>query len=136
MVGKREVVEREGQGSTSVESRKAPMEIKVCGGTLKVSGLIKNTPCQFVVDTGADVTTLSYRVFHKLDSAAALKTVSTDGVIRGLDGQIIPVIGRVALEVTLGETVSKLDLWVVYIQEECIPGADFLKKEGCIIDYP
>jgi type 1 fimbria pilin len=85
-----------------VESRKAPMEIKVCGGTLKVSGFIKNTPCQFVVDTGADVTTLSYRVFHKLDSTAAVKTVSTDGVIRGLDGQIIPVIGRVALEVTLG----------------------------------
>jgi hypothetical protein len=62
--------------------------------------------------------------------------MSTDGVIRGLDGQIIPVIGQVALEVALGETVSTMDVWVAHIQEECILGADFLKKEGCIIDYP
>lgn len=53
----------EGQGSTSEERKKAPMEIKVCGGTLKVSGFVKNTPCEFVVDTGADVTILSSRVF-------------------------------------------------------------------------
>ena len=88
-----------GRGSTSRESKKAPTEIKVCGGTLKVLGFTGNVPCQFVVDTGADVTILSSRVFHKLDSAEGIEDVSNEGVVRGLDGQVIPVIGRVTLEI-------------------------------------
>ena len=82
-----------GRGSTSQESEKAPSEIKVCGGTLKVSGFTENVPCQLVVDTGADVTILSSRVFHKLDSAESMENVSNEGVVRDLDGQVIPVIG-------------------------------------------
>ena len=126
-----------GRGSTTQESKKAPTEIKVCGGTRKVSGFTGNVPCQFVVDTGADVTILSSRVFHKLDSAESIEDASNEGVVRGLDGQVIPVIGRgVTLEITIGEMSSKLEVWVASIQEECILGGDFLKREGCAIDYP
>ena len=107
----------------------------VCGGTLKVLGFTGNVPCQFVVDTGPDVTILSSRVFHKLDSAEGIEDASNEGVVRGLDGQVIPVIGRVTLEITIGETSSKLEVWVASIQEECILGGDFLKREGCVI-YP
>ena len=57
-------------------------------------------------------------------------------MVRGLDGQVIPVIGRVTLEIRIGETTSKLEVWVASIQEECILGGDFLKREGCVIDYP
>ena len=88
------------------------------------------------MDTGADVTILSSRVFHKLKSNGLNKTTATEGVVRGLDGKIIPVTGRVTLEVTLGETKSELEVWIASIQEECILGADFLKDGGCVIDYP
>ena len=119
--GKRTMVELEGRCSTSEEIKKTPLDIKVCGGTLKVAGFVENVPCQFVVDTGADVTILSSRVFHRLKSNGLIKTAAAEGVVRGLDGKIIPVTGRVR---------------IASIQEECILGADVLKNGGCVIDYP
>ena len=112
------------------------LEIKVCGGTLKVSGFVEDVPCQFIVDAGADVTILSSRLFHKLDSAGRLKNASNERVVKGLDGQVIPIIGQAVLEIIIEETSSKLEVWVASIQEECILGGDFLRSEGCVIDYP
>lgn len=96
-----------GQGSTSEKREKAAMEIKVCGGTLKVSEFVKNTSCKFVLDIGADITILCSWVFLKLDSNRIAK-FKNDGVIRGLDRQVIPVTSRVTLEITLGETLLNM----------------------------
>ena len=48
---------------------------------------------------------------------------------------MIPVIGQTTVEVALGRTVSKVNVWIASIDEQRILGSDYLKDQGCIIDY-
>ena len=81
LVGKQGQVDLKGGGSTSEKALKAPMEVKVCGGSLKVSGFMKNVPCLFVVDTGGDVTIVSEKLYDRVGSTSGKSIVPTSGVI-------------------------------------------------------
>ena len=126
-------------GPRSTDEANAParnIEVKVCGGSVLVDGFIMNSPCSFTIDTGADVTIMSHRVYTGLKDAEGLQVPHLNESIRGIDGNEIPVLGKVAVLIGLGERRSTRTVWVARIQEDCILGTDFLREEGCVIDYP
>ena len=77
------------------------MDVKVCGGSLAVTGFIQDLPCEFTIDTGADVTILSYRLFDQLNVAQNLEGMNTNETLKGLDGREIPVLGKISLHLRL-----------------------------------
>jgi predicted aspartyl protease len=91
---------------------------------------------QFVIDTGADVTILSYRVYKELNRLDEIERLTADGVLKGLDGGRIEVVGTATLDFFLGEICVRQQVWIAEIKEDCILGADFLMKQECVIDYP
>ena len=126
-----------GPGSTS--EAKVPVrnfEVKVCGGSVFVDGFIMNSPCTFRIDTGADETIMSHRIYINLANVKELQPPEINKSIPGIDGKKIPVLGKVTVPIGLGERRSTRTVWVAHIQEDCILGTDFLREEGCVIDYP
>ena len=102
-----------------------------------MTGFVAAHPVQFVIDTGADVTILSYRIYEELQHAEGVKHFTgPDGSLKGLGGQRIEVLGTTTLQMSIGETTMRQHLWVARIKEDCILGADFLRKQDCVIDYP
>ena len=92
---------------------------------------------QFVINTGTDVTILSYRIFEELQHAKGVKHFAgPDGSLKGLDSQRIEVLGTTTLQMLIGETTVRQHAWVARIKEDCILEADFLRKQDCVIDYP
>ena len=102
-----------------------------------MTGFVAAHPVQFVIDTGADVTILSYRIYEKLHHTKEVKYFAgPDGSLKGLDGQRIEVLGTTTLQMSIGETTVRQHVWVARIKEDCILEADFLRKQDCVIDYP
>ena len=93
--------------------------MKVCGGTVKVTGFIVAQPVQFVVDTGADVTILSLRVYKELSQKGDVEILAPNGALKGLDGKKIEVLGTTTLEFSLGEACSREQVWIADIKEDC-----------------
>ena len=93
-------------------------------------------PVQFVIDTGADVTILSYRVYKELNRLDEIERLTADGVFKGLDGGRTEVVGTATLDFYLGEICVRQQVWIAEIKEDCILGADVLMKQECVIDYP
>ena len=102
-----------------------------------MTGFVAAHPVQFVIDTGADVTIVSYRIYEELHHTKEVKHFAgPDGSLKGLDGQRIEVLGTTTLQMSIGETTVRQHVWVARIKEDCILGADFLRKQDCVIDYP
>ena len=91
-------------------------------------------PSEFV-DTDADVTIVSANLFDKVALTNSPDICPSSGDIKGLNRQVIPVTGQTTVEVGLGRTVSKVNVWIASIDEQCILGSDYFKDQGCIIDY-
>ena len=126
-------------GPRTTGEAKAPvrnLEVKVCGGSVFVDGFIINSPCTFTIDTGADVTIMSHRVYTNLVNVEELQPPEMNESVRGIEGSEIPVLGKVAVTIGLGERRSTRTVWVARIEEDCILGTDLLREEGCVIDYP
>ena len=116
---------------------KAPvrnLEVKVCGGSVFVDGFIINSPCTFTIDTGTDLMIMSHHIYTNLVNIEELQPPEMNKSIRGIDGNEIPVLGKVAVTIGLGERRSTRTVWVAPIEEDCILGTDFLREEGCMIE--
>lgn len=48
----------------------------------------------------------------------------------GINGNEIPVLGKVTAPIGLGERRSRRTVWVARIQADCILGTDFPREEG------
>ena len=93
-------------------------------------------PVQFVIDTGADVTILSYLVYEEPCHAKDVKLFAGPvGSLKGLNGQRIEVLGATTLQMSTGETTVRQHAWVARIKEDGILEADFLTNPGCVIEY-
>ena len=113
----------------------ANVEVKVCGGSVFVDGFIINSPCTFTIDTDADVRIMSHCVYTNLVNVEELQPPEMNESRRGIDGSEIPVLGKVAVTIGLGKRQATRTVWVARIEEDCILGTDFLREEGCMIDY-
>ncbi len=78
-----------------------------------MTGFIAAHPVQFVIDTGADVTILSYRVYKELNRLGEIERLTADGVLKGLDGGRIEVVGTATLDFYLGEICVRQQVWKI-----------------------
>ena len=102
-----------------------------------MTGFVAAHPVQFVIDTAADATIVSYRIYKELHHTKEVKHFAgPDGSLKGLDGRQIEVFGTTTLQMSIGETTVRQHVWVARIKEDCLLGADFLRKQDCVIDYP
>ena len=114
-------------GPRATGETKAPvqnLEVKMCAGSVFVGGFIMNSPCTFIIDTGADVTIMSHRIYTKLVNIEERKPLEMNASMRGIDGNEMPVLGKVTVPIALGERQSTRTVWVARIEENCILGAD------------
>ena len=113
-------------GPGSIGEDKVPvrnLEVKVCGGSVFVDGFIMNSPCTFTIDTGADVTIMSHRVYINLLNVKELQPPEINESIRRIDGNEIEVLKKVTVPIGLGERRSTRAVWVACIHglsELCI----------------
>ena len=77
-----------------------------------VNGFVRSNPCKFTIDTGADVTILSARLFRRMGSGDEIEEVRNNETLKGLDGQVIPIIGTVTLPIRWGECLSMQQILV------------------------
>ena len=64
-------------------------------------------PVQFVIDTGADLTILIYRIYEEHHAKEVKHFAGPDGSLKGLDYQRIEVLGTTALQMSIGETTIR-----------------------------
>ena len=89
-----------------------------------------------LIDTGADVSVLSLRLFNTLKQP--LQRPARNGLsmrLRSATGNNVKIIGRAYINIRIGgREVSQLFLVVDGINSQCILGADFLTRHGVILD--
>ena len=96
-------------------------EVKVCGSSAFVDGFIIKSPCAFTIDTSADVTIMSHLIYTCLVNVEELQPPEQR---RGIDGNEIPVLGKVTVPIGLDRRRSTRTVWVARMQEDCILGTD------------
>ena len=68
--------------------------------SLRVDGKIENVSCQFVIDTGSNITIVRPDVIA--GTAAEQMIVPVESSLRTVTGESAPVVGRVLLKFCLG----------------------------------
>ena len=82
-------------------------------------------------------TVLILRIYVYTPTVEELQPPEINESIREIDGNEIPMLGKVTVPIGLRERRSSRTVWVVArIEENCILGTDFLKEGRCVFDYP
>lgn len=121
-------------GCSSAGEVSTPSEVevgRVDGGTYRLtySGKVDNLICEFLLDTGADVSILSSRFVQPGSTR-----VSVSGVhLRYPTGEFVPAKCKVEVEVSLGRHSLRLPIYVADISSDCILDTDFLSATEEII---
>ena len=100
--------------------------------SLVILGKVNNLNCDFVIDTGSDIS-----IIHPdmLPSDKQRDLCPTSGCsLRTVTGEKAPIRGTVELTLTLGTTRVAHKMWVADIQDSCILGMDFLEPHNCLIN--
>ena len=99
---------------------------------LQVEGSVGSSCVKFLVDSGAagsaiDRALLPRDIHHRINPSSS-ETI-------GANGMPLDVVGRIPLEVTLGEFRQTHDFVVVRnLSVDCLLGADFLLRHGAVVD--
>ena len=115
---------------TAVKSLEAP------GLDCHIYGSVNEEKVSFMVDTGADVTLLSSKIWDQLKEKPELERFVTAQRIVGVQGSSLQVRGTA--EVQIGLETERFNAKVVIVEklttQEAILGKDFLKQNSCVID--
>ena len=110
----------------------------VTGGKAKfglfVDGVIRNTECRFLIDTGSSDTVVSSSVYHTIPKEQR-PTLETDGLnIEQVDGSPLAAMGTAWVEVQVGKTVSSVKVIFADMPYAGILGMNFLLSTGASLD--
>ena len=102
-------------------------------GVLKVDGTIGNLSVQFLLDSGAAVSVIHYKIldshYQQQITPANVKAAVT------ANGGLLEVLGQITLPIGIGHFNSTHLFTVVRnLTVECILGADYLIQHGAVID--
>lgn len=130
--GKRKPVVSKGLQATV---RERPLVINLNAASLhelRLNGRVDGVECDFLIDTGA-----THSVMHSkmLEPRTRHKIQPCHALIRSVSGETIPVLGRVQVNIQIGNLSLQHHLFVADIDFDCILGMDFLKNQDCAIDF-
>ena len=101
-----------------------------------IVAIVKGSPVEFMLDTGAAVSLVREDVWDRLGGASAFGLSPWRGRhLVGVEGSTVPVCGVTTLDFHLADQAFSADLVVVdSLKVESILGLDFLEKHEGIID--
>ena len=117
-----------------VTNTKAPeliVKTASTGVTLKAKVGIEGQLCEFVVDTGSNITLVRP---EKVGVVAKSKVMPVEAVLRTVAGTTMPVKGKGKLDLRIAGHNLTHDVWIADIVEDGIIGLDFLIKHNCQVD--
>ncbi|XP_070517891.1 uncharacterized protein [Cardiocondyla obscurior] len=94
---------------------------------LECNGKINGRKCNFRVDTGSDITILSSRFFGKENSG--LRSLREGLRFRYPTGEDVSIRGEAKVSMEIGKFALKMSMFVAEISDDCLLGADFLRKK-------
>ena len=100
--------------------------------SLRVQGEIEDVACQFVVDTGSNITIVRPDVVK--DEILRNKISPVGSFLRTVTGESAPVIGCACMKFRLGGYETEQEVWLAEITDPCILGLDFLMAHDCQVD--
>ena len=96
------------------------------GESVVVSGAIGNTSCDFIIDTGSNITILRPDFWKCKTVEVPLEAT----YLRTVTGDSVPVRGKMIVKMRLGNYEADHVIWVADIVDQCILGLDFLLSGG------
>ena len=110
------------------------IQMRTLGGQhddLYVEGVINDTPCKMLIDTGTSVSIISPKMLQ-VDGCTV--NISPVQQLRTATGDCTPVHGCVTFDVTIGGYSGRHQMLVADIIDCCILGLDFLESCHCMLD--
>ena len=105
-------------------------------GDLKIAGDLEGQLIELLVDTGACVSAIDEQLVRKIYGSQP--ACITDGFIpsvKTINGEIVPVLGKIDVPVKLNGIVYQSQFHVMQnLAHEVILGCDFLQEHGAVID--
>ncbi|XP_055714233.1 uncharacterized protein LOC129808478 [Phlebotomus papatasi] len=99
---------------------------------LVVNGCVGNVACEIVVDTGANYTLISRRIYEALNPKPSLRPVKW--VLTTATGQNSPILGELEVLLTLDACTLQVTVFVADIVEDCVLGLTFLQQRVARLD--
>ena len=115
--------------------KKAPWQISAVSSTLMVEGSIEGRVTRMLVDTGSAVTLVREDVVRDVKFGNSLKLEVPANSVVAANGEKLDISGQCTMSIKVG-ALSQQHLVLVArnLNQECLLGADFLIKRGCIVD--
>uniref|UniRef100_A0A1B0DHI2 Peptidase A2 domain-containing protein n=1 Tax=Phlebotomus papatasi TaxID=29031 RepID=A0A1B0DHI2_PHLPP len=99
---------------------------------LVVNGRVGNVACEIVVDTGANYTLISRRIYEVLNPKPSLRPVKW--VLTTATGQNSPILGELEVLLTLDACTLQVTVFVADIVDDCVLGLTFLQQRVARLD--
>ena len=117
----------------SVTHHPALSDYHTSNGVLKADGTIGNLSVQFLLDSGAAVSIIRYKIldshYQQQITPANVKAAGT------ANGGLLEVLGQITLPIAIGHFNSTYLFTVIRnLTVECILGVDYLIQHGALID--
>eukprot|EP00105_Crassostrea_gigas_P001492 XP_011413701.1 PREDICTED: uncharacterized protein LOC105318343 [Crassostrea gigas] len=101
---------------------------------LFVKARVNGIPCNLLVDTGATLTILSYKVYENLTKPEEDKLTPVTQSIILADGALLQTKGKCDFLISIGNSEFEVTTVVADISADGILGLDFLKQNKCLVD--
>ena len=103
--------------------------------TLMVEGSIEGRVTRMLVDTGSAVMLVREDVISMVPSGKSLTTQVPANSVVAANGEKLDIIGQCNLSIKVGVSAKDHPVLIAKnLNQECLLGADFLIKHGCIVD--
>jgi hypothetical protein len=116
-------------------------EDKIVGSSPKILGIIGNTTCKFLVDTGSEVSLISSQLYETLKGQSCVLSELKGGSLM-MQGPFesskkIKGTNQILLQITFGNWTSQNIFIVTNLQDRltAVIGDNFLRKYNAIINY-